>query len=89
VSEDVLIALTRETLVLTLQIAGPMLLCGLLVGVLVSVLQAVTQVQETALGFLPKAAAMGLAFLVFMPWMLHKLVAFTTLLLGDFAALIR
>lgn len=84
-----LIALARETLVLALQIAGPMLLCGLVVGVLVSILQAVTQVQETALGFVPKAAAIGVAFLVFMPWMLHKLVAFTSLLLGDFAAFIR
>ncbi len=88
-TEEMLMGLTRETLMLTLQLAGPMLLFGMLVGILMSVLQAVTQVQETSLGFIPKAIAVGIAFLICAPWMIQKLVGFTTLLFGDFAAFAR
>lgn len=86
-SEDFLMSLARECLLLTLQLAAPMLLFGLVVGVATSILQAVTQIQESSLGFIPKAMAVGIAFLVFMPWMLQKLMAFTRLLFGDFSSL--
>jgi flagellar biosynthetic protein FliQ len=88
-SEEALIQLARTAMFLTLQLAGPMLLFGLVVGLVVSVLQAVTQVQETSLSFIPKAVAVGIAFLVFMPWMIEKMTGFTRLLLGDFRAFLR
>lgn len=83
-NEEVLINLGRDALMVTLQVAGPMLLLGLIAGVAVSVLQAVTQIQEATLSFVPKILGVALGLLIFMPWMIQKLVWFTTLLLGDF-----
>lgn len=88
-NEGFLMSLARECLMLTLQLAAPMLLFGLVVGVATSILQAVTQIQETSLGFIPKALAMGIAFLVFMPWMLQKITGFTRALFGDFSSWTR
>jgi flagellar biosynthetic protein FliQ len=87
-SEDVLLNLARQTLLLSMELAGPMLLFGLAVGLVVSMLQAVTQIQEATLSFVPKVLAVGLAFVIFLPWMIQKMVSFTTLLLGDFRAFI-
>jgi len=88
-SEELLINLSREAVMLGLQVAGPMLLLGLIAGVTVSVLQAVTQIQEATLSFIPKILAVALALMLFMPWMIQKLVEFTTVLLGDFRMFIR
>ena len=50
--------LIRHTLMLALIISAPMLLIGLVVGIVVSLLQAVTQIQEQTLTFIPKIVAM-------------------------------
>ena len=70
--------LGREAVTLTLMVASPMLALGLIVGVTVSILQAVTQIQEMTLTFVPKIVAVALAFLVFFPWILGQVVAFTS-----------
>lgn len=88
-SEDLLIGLARESLFLSLQLAGPLLAAGLVVGVLVSVFQAVTQVQETSLSFIPKAIVVGITFVLLVPWMIQKMVGFTVMLFGDFTVFIR
>ena len=69
--------LVRETLVLALTVSAPMLLCGLVVGILVSLLQAVTQIQEQTLAFVPKIFAMGVAIVFVMPWMFQRLLEYT------------
>lgn len=62
-----------------LLVGAPVLLAALGVGLIVSLLQAVTQIQETTLSFLPKLLAVA-AVLVFLgPWMLRELMNFTTL----------
>ena len=88
-SEQMLINLGRDALWTALQVAGPMLLCGLIAGLTVSVLQAVTQIQEASLSFIPKILGVSVALLIFMPWMIQKLTRFTTVLFGDFNAFIR
>jgi flagellar biosynthetic protein FliQ len=88
-SEDMLMRLGRETLMVSLQVGGPMLIAGLVLGLGVSILQAVTQVQEASLSFIPKILGVGVAFLLFMPWMIDKMVRFTTYLLGDFRLFIQ
>ncbi len=70
--------LGREAVTLTLMVASPMLALGLIVGVTVSILQAVTQIQEMTLTFVPKIVAVALAFLVFFPWILGQVVSFTS-----------
>ncbi len=63
----------RDTLILTLIIAAPMLLVGMIVGIFVSLVQAVTQIQEQTLAFVPKLAAMIIAAILFMPWIEQRL----------------
>ncbi len=62
---------------LILAIGAPVLLVGLIVALIVSVLQALTQVQEQTLSFVPKILAMLLALAAFGPWMLARLVEFS------------
>lgn len=69
--------LVRETLILTLVIAAPMLLIGLVVGIVVSLVQAVTQIQEQTLTFVPKITAMFIAAILLMPWISTRLVEYT------------
>ena len=69
--------LSKQALEITLMVSAPMLLAGLVVGVLVSLFQAVTQIQEPTLTFIPKILAVSLALLLFLPWMVTTLVQFT------------
>jgi len=70
------IDLARRAVTLVLVVGAPVLATALIVGLIVSVLQAVTQVQEHTLSFVPKILAMLLAIAIVGPWMLQKLVEF-------------
>ena len=76
-SLDTATDLVRQTLILTLVISAPMLIIGLVVGVVVSLLQAVTQIQEQTLTFVPKIVAMVGAAIVLMPWISHRVMEYT------------
>jgi flagellar biosynthetic protein FliQ len=79
----------RGAFELTLLLAGPVLLAALVAGLLVSVFQAVTQIQEITLTFVPKIVATVVALLVFGPWMLTRLVDYTTVLFRSLPAYVR
>jgi flagellar biosynthetic protein FliQ len=79
----------RGALEMTLVLAGPVLLFGLVAGLVVSVFQAMTQVNEITLTFIPKIAATALALLLFGPWMLTRLVDYTTVLFQSLPAYVR
>lgn len=68
--------LVRETLLLALMISAPLLLVGLVVGLLISLFQAVTQIQEQTLVFVPKIAAMIAVAIFVMPWVAGRLMEF-------------
>lgn len=68
--------LVRHTLILTLIVASPMLVIGLVVGILLSLVQAVTQIQEQTLTFIPKITAMIVAAIMLMPWIEQHLVEY-------------
>ena len=70
--------LIRETLVLALLVSAPMLLIGMAVGIVVSLFQAVTQIQEQTLTFVPKIAAMIVAAILLMPWISTRLLEYAT-----------
>lgn len=72
--------LLRSTLILALVVSAPMLVIGLVVGVAVSLLQAVTQIQEQTLSFIPKIAAMIGAAVLLMPWIGHRLMEYSQLI---------
>ena len=75
-NETEIIDVTRQALLLTVQISLPILIIGLLVGVSIALVQALTQVQEITLVFVPKIVAIFLSLFFFLPWLGHKLVVF-------------
>jgi flagellar biosynthetic protein FliQ len=75
---DLALRMMADLLWTALIISLPVLGLTMLVGVVISVLQVVTQVQEMSLTFVPKLVTAAICLMVFGPWMLHKLAAFTT-----------
>jgi len=73
---QMVVAIGREALSVTLMISGPMLLFGLVVGVLVSIFQAITQINEMTMTFVPKILSVALALLIFLPWMINMATDF-------------
>jgi flagellar biosynthesis protein FliQ len=69
--------LLRDAMLVTLLIIGPILAIGMVVGLVISLVQAVTQIQEATLAFVPKIFAMAVAVVVVMPWMLQRLLEYT------------
>lgn len=72
------VSLFQNALLLALMLASPMLLFGLVAGLAISIFQAVTQIQEMTLSFVPKVLAVVLSLFLFLPWMLGKLIQYTT-----------
>jgi len=77
-SHQLVVDLARNAILLSLMLAGPMLIVALGVGLIISVVQAVTQIQEQTLSFVPKLVAVSAAFLVALPWLLQLLIRYTT-----------
>lgn len=69
--------LAREAVIVTLKLGAPVMLLALVVGLVVSFLQALTQIQEATLTFVPKMVVILLSLLVLLPFMLSTLVDFT------------
>lgn len=75
-NETEVIEVARQTLILTIQISLPVLLVGLFVGVAIALVQALTQIQEITLVFVPKITAIFISMFFFLPWMMNSLVIF-------------
>lgn len=73
---DVL-AVSRDAMWVTLKLSGPMMIVGLAVGLIVSLFQALTQIQEMTLAFVPKILSIFAIFLLTLPFMVATLVGFT------------
>lgn len=76
-SYAMVVDLCRHAILIGLLIAAPMLLGALVVGLVISVLQAVTQIQEQTLSFVPKLVAVLVIFLVALPWIMQVMVKYT------------
>jgi flagellar biosynthetic protein FliQ len=87
-TQDTVVSLVVSMMGVSLKVALPMLLAGLVVGLAVSIFQAVTQIQEQTLSFIPKIAALGLVVIVAGPWMLGEIVSYTQELYGSIPTLI-
>lgn len=75
-NEAEILEVFRQAILVTLTIAAPTMLIGLLVGLLVSLFQALTQIQEMTLAFVPKILAIFGALALLMPWMIGQLTTF-------------
>ncbi len=78
-----IMAIGQEAIKTILFVAGPMLGLSLIVGLMVSAFQAMTQINEMTLTFLPKIATMFIVLLVLFPWMVEILVGFMTNVWGS------
>ncbi len=74
---EFVVEFAKQAITLTIELSMPMLGLGLIAGLIVSVFQAVTQVQEMTLTFVPKIIAVFLGLLFAAPWMLDELTSFT------------
>lgn len=82
-STEFIIGLASQAVYLVLEVSAPMLILGLVVGLIISIFQATTQIQEQTLAFVPKIVAVLLALLLFGPWIVTKLIDFTSQILGS------
>jgi len=87
-NQDTVINLATQAMTLALEIAGPILLCGLIIGLLVSIFQAVTSIQEQSLSFIPKIVAVAVLIVVLGPWMLNQLITYAQNLYSSIPSLI-
>jgi len=69
--------LCRATLMAAVVIAAPMLLVGMAAGLLVGLMQALTQIQDQTVAFVPKILAMAAVLIVCLPWLVMRMVEFT------------
>ena len=88
-SPEFVIGFARQSIELALMIALPMLGIGMLVGVVISVIQAATQIQEMTLTFIPKVVSIFIALLLAFPWIMDKMISFTTNLFLNIPEYIR
>lgn len=79
--------ITRDALWVLIKVSGPVMLVGLVVGVAVSLVQALTQIQEATLTFVPKILAIFVALLIFMPFMMTTMIAFMNEIAARISAL--
>jgi flagellar biosynthesis protein FliQ len=76
------IDLGREALWTTLLIGSPVLVAGMVVGLVIGLFQALTQIQEQSVVFVPKIVVMLLVLSVSLPWLLSHMLHYTTGLIG-------
>ena len=88
-SQELIIYLAKEAVYTILLLSGPLLATSLLVGLFISIFQATTQIQEQTLTFVPKIALVFISLIIFGPWMLNILLAFTVNLFQTIPGLMR
>jgi len=85
-SADVL-EIARDSIIVVLKLGAPIMLASLVVGLVISLFQALTQIQEMTIAFVPKILVIFAVFLLSMPFMLSTLITFTQQLAGRIAGL--
>ncbi|MEK7748099.1 MAG: flagellar biosynthesis protein FliQ [Nitrospirota bacterium] len=88
-SPEFVIEMGQRTIETALLLSAPILITTLVIGLIVSLFQAMTQINEATLSFLPKILGVALAMIFFFPWMLSLMVGFTTNLLINIPTYIR
>lgn len=88
-SEELILKLGQDTLRTTAMLASPMLIGALVVGLIVSILQAITQINEATLTFIPKMIVVAVVFMIAAPWMLDIMNQFTVHLFDGLAEMVR
>jgi flagellar biosynthetic protein FliQ len=85
-NEAIVLGLMKEALTVSLLVGAPILATTLVIGVVVSIIQAVTQVNEATLTFVPKLIGVFVSMLIFGPWMMGTLLDFSAGLFANMAS---
>jgi flagellar biosynthetic protein FliQ len=88
-NEDMVIKLTQDALKTTAILSAPILIATLVIGLMVSVFQAVTQINEASLTFIPKMIVVAVVLVLVGPWMLDVLTQYTTNLFESITTIVR
>jgi len=87
-NQDTVVHLAQQAMELAMKVGGPLLLVGLAIGLIVSVFQAVTQIQEQSLSFIPKIVGVAAVIVIAGPWMLGQLLGYTEELFRSIPSLV-
>lgn len=82
--DESVVQIVRDTLIIVLKIAGPMLLAGMVIGLVISLIQSVTSIQDQTLTFVPKIVGMVAVAVLLLPWIVLRLVEFSAEMLKLF-----
>ena len=88
-SQTTVLTILQQTLWVVAELSGPLLLTALVIGVVISLFQAVTQVNEMTLSYVPKIIAIGLVLVLAGPWMLQTLLDYTARLYSSLPTLVQ
>jgi flagellar biosynthesis protein FliQ len=86
---EFVIQILRNALMTAFWVAAPLLAVGFVVGIAISLIQIVTSIQDSAFSTIPRLVAFLAVFILAMPWMLQKMTAYTTGILGDLSRYAR
>ncbi len=89
ITPEFVVGFAREAMELTLVICLPMMGVGLVVGVVISIFQAATQIQDATLALVPKLIAMFIALILAFPWIMDKMITYTTNLFTNIPVYLR
>ena len=78
------IQLIRDALMVTLKIAAPLLMVGMIIGLIISLLQSITSIQDQTLTFVPKLIGVIVVAIVLLPWIIGRIIVFTAEMLQLF-----
>lgn len=88
-NEDIVIQLGQDALKTLAMLSAPLLLSTLVIGLIISIFQALTQINENTLTFVPKMIVIAIVLILAGPWMLDLLNTYTTNLFENIATVIR
>lgn len=88
-SELFVLSVGKEAVMTALKVAAPVLIVSMVVGLIISIFQAVTQIQEQTLTFVPKLLAIIVVFMILGPWMLNMLTQFIQNMFGSITYIVR
>jgi flagellar biosynthetic protein FliQ len=86
---DAVVGIMAEAIKVTMLISAPVLLVGLVIGVLISLIQAVTQIQEVTLVFVPKIVAVMVVLVAALPWMINVMISYTHNLIANIPMMLQ
>jgi len=88
-SVEFIISIVRQGLFTAAMVGGPILLTALFIGISISLFQAVTQINEATLTFIPKIIAVGAVFMLMLPWIIGRLQGFMTFIFTNLPNFIK